>query len=528
MKIFIGGAWIYANGNMHIGHLASLLPGDVIARYHRLKGDEVCYVSGSDCYGTPITVKAKTTGQSPEDISDHYHQSFIEDFEFLGFSYDSYNKTTAKSHHEFVTAFHKKLYESPYVFEKTEEQLYCPDCDTFLADRMVIGKCPECSAQTKGDQCDACGVILQPEELIDYECSTCHGRPVLKATQHLYIALTSLKDTLESYLLNHPNWRQNAIAFTKRYLKEGLRDRAITRDIDWGIPVPKKGYEHKSIYIWAENVLGYLSACKNVHEFFGKDAQHYYIHGKDNIPFHTIILPALLLAHGDYHLPDSIISSEYVTLEGRKISTSDDYALWIKDLKHFNPDSLRYFFLSKGPEKKDADFSFETFLYANNSELLGVYGNFVNRTLAFIQKRFCGIVPEGQFCESNKTIIEKLYVEIGELIEKGNIRKALYRIIETTRWANKYFDEEQPWITAKTDEKKCQNTLYNCTQLIANLAVILEPFIPFSSQKVFNWLSIQPSWSIKRVSSDIQLPTIEILFERLDKSIIEKEQSKFL
>jgi len=537
MNILVGGAWIYANGSIHIGHLAALLPGDVIARYHRLKGDTVCFVSGTDCHGTPITLRAKQEGIKPNDISEKYHRLISESFDYLGFSYDYYGKTTSKEHKNFVKDFHETLYKSEYIVEREEPQAYCKNCDKYLPDRLVIGICPICGGEARGDQCDECSTIYQPEELLDIRCSDCGYEPVFKISKHLYIEISKLKDELENLLEdNQNNWRHNAVAFTKRYIDEGLRDRAITRDLDWGIDVPKAGYEDKKLYIWVENVLGYLSTaqawCENqglsFNHFWNGNSRHYYIHGKDNIPFHSIILPALLLAHGgNYHLPDRLVSSEYLTLEGKKISTSKNHALWVEDLiGRYNPDALRYFFICNNPERKDSDFSWEEFFYANNSELLGIYGNFINRTLAFINKSFGGVVPEGTFNTSIKEELEVLYLAVGKDIEAGRLKKGLRKVIDFARFANKYFDEEKPWITAKTNRANCENTLHNCVQIIVNLSVLLEPFIPYSSQKVIKWFDLERQWHIQEIAIGYEIPEIEILFERLDKSIVEFERSK--
>ena len=533
-NILIGGAWPYANGSLHIGHIAGLLPGDVLARYHRACNDKIYFVSGSDCHGTPVAIRAKSEGKSPKEISDHYHLEFVECFNRLGFSYDCYTKTSATAHKEFVQEFHKRLYESEYVYEKETPQAYCDCCKTFLADRFVTGICPKCGQPSRGDQCDLCGTVLDPESLKEPVCAVCKNPVSFRESKHLYIAITKLEKELRDLVENGKDWRKNAIAFTNRYIDEGLRDRALTRDLEWGIPVPKEGYENKSIYIWAENVLGYLSAAKVVtdkkgedfEELFGKNAKHYYVHGKDNIPFHTIILPALLLAHGKgYHLPDQIVSSEYQTLEGRKISTSQNYAIWVKDLlDKYDPDSLRYYFIANGPEKKDADFSWEEYVNNHNGELLGAYGNFVNRSLAFINKYFDQVVPEGELSAYWETTLKELYEVTGERIEKGLFKDALEGVFEVIRKANKFFDDEEPWKTRTSDEAACRNTLYQCVQIIANLAVLLAPFLPFSSEKVCKWLLVSTQWELKKVPEGYRLPEIQILFERLDKSVIEEER----
>ena len=535
-NILIGGAWPYANGSLHIGHIAGLLPGDVLARYHRAIGDNVYFVSGSDCHGTPVALRAKQEKRTPQEISDFYHEEFVECFDKLGFSYDVYTKTSSEEHKRFVKEFHKKLYESSYVYEKEVPQAYCESCDTFLADRFVLGKCPKCGEDSRGDQCDACGTVFEPENLIGPVCAVC-GRPIsFKNSKHLYIAITELEAELRALVDNHPKWRKNAIAFTNKYIDDGLRDRALTRDLEWGIKVPKDGYESKTIYIWAENVLGYLSASKTAAELrgtdflelWGREAKHYYVHGKDNIPFHTIILPSLLLGNGgNWHLPDQIVSSEYLTLEGRKISTSQNYAIWVKELLDlYEADSIRYFFLANGPEKKDADFSWREYVHSHNGELLGAYGNFVNRSLTFIVKYFDGIIPKGIDNSSINNHIDELFVSVGRQIENGSFKDAIAEIFDFVRNANKFFDTERPWITRTTDRKACENTLYQCVQIIANLAILLFPFLPFSSEKVCKWLGINNKWEKQSVPTGYLLPEVEILFQRIDKKVIETETEK--
>lgn len=535
-NILIAGAWPYANGSLHIGHVASLLPGDVLARYHRAKGDQVCYVSGSDCHGTPVAIRAKKEGRTPEEISDSYHKEFEKCFKWLGFSYDLYSKTSSEEHIQFVQEFHKKLYESPYVYEKEAFQAYCERCQSFLADRFVTGKCPVCGEKTRGDQCDACGEVLEPEQLEEPVCAVCGEKVTFRETKHLYIAISKLKKELQAFVDSHDNWRRNAVALSSHYIEEGLRDRALTRDLDWGIDVPRKGYEDKKIYIWAENVLGYLSLSRLVarergqdfRKLWGKEARHYYVHGKDNIPFHTIILPALLLAEGEgWHLPDDIVSGEYLTLEGKKISTSRNYAIWVKDLAgSYEADSLRYYLLANGAEKRDADFSWQGFITSHNNELLGAWGNFVNRTLAFITKYLDGRVPEGILEKESAKEIDRLYRAVGEKIEKGRFKEAVDDIFAFVRHANKYFDQHRPWITRNTDLPDCQNTLYNCVQLIVNLAVLLEPFLPFSSEKVRSWFLTDNSWKRKEVPAGFAVPETRILFRRIDKERIGEEEEK--
>ena len=523
--VLIDGAWPYANGSLHIVHIAGLLPGDVLARYHRAIGDTVSYVSGSDCHGTPVAIRARQEHRSPWEVSEFYHREFTDCFQKLGFSYDVYTKTASEEHRSFVQEFHRDLYQSGYVYEKESPQAYCPHCGTFPADRFVLGKCPHCGADARGDQCEVCGAVLEPESLTEPICAICKSAVCFRNSRHLYLAVSGLADSLQNLVNSHPQWRKNALSFTDRYLKEGLRDRALTRDLEWGIPVPKEGYENKTIYIWAENVLGYLSASKlaakkNGTDFdalWGPDARHYYVHGKDNIPFHTIILPALLLAHSkNWHLPDQIISSEYLTLEGRKISTSQNHAIWVSDLlKQYDADYIRYFFLANGPEKKDADFSLREFVRSHNGELLGAYGNFVNRSLVFIQKYLGGEVPKGAENPALRRQIDELYKTVGSRIEGGAFKDAIDLIFSFIRTANKFFDTEQPWTTRTSNPAACADTLYQCVQIIANLAVLLAPFLPFSSEKVCRWLKIDSCWEQKSIPAGCTLPEIDILFQRI-------------
>lgn len=537
MNIIIGGAWPYANGSLHIGHIAALLPGDILARYFRQRGDNVCYVSGSDCHGTPISIRANKENTTPERIAEKYHEEFSYCFKKLGFSYDNYSSTLKASHEEFVDEFIIKLYDNGVLYEKEILQAYCDKCNKFLPDRYVVGKCPVCGSDARGDQCDNCGTLLDPEKLLDAECSICGSKPGFRKAKHLFLNLKKFENAIKEYVESHNDWRENARNLSKRYINEGLQDRAITRDLDWGIDVPVKGYEDKKIYVWVEAVLGYLSACKeycqnagaDFYEFWNSSIQ-YYVHGKDNIPFHTIILPALLLGHGNLHLPDKIISSEYVTLEGRKISTSKNYAVWIDYLiSQYNPDSIRYFFTINGPQKRDTDFSWREFINSHNGELLGAYGNFINRTLAFVNKYYDSIIPEGKLEGEIKSKISILYDNAGIYIENGCFKEALSEIFEFIRYSNKYFDTEKPWETRSTDKEKCDNAIYNCAQIIANLCILLNPFIPFSSEKIKTWLGICDNiWSFHDVAAGTRISDVEILFNRIDKNVIGEETKKLI
>lgn len=535
-NIFIGGAWPYANGSLHLGRLASLLPGDVLARYFRLKGENVLYVSGSDCHGTPVAVQAIQEGVTPRDIADRYHQEFIDCFRQLGFSYDLYTRTDQKFHHQAVQEMFISLLENGYLYKKTVQQTYCETDQRFLPDRYVEGICPVCSSRARGDQCDVCSTLLDPSDLSDKTCKICGNPPVERPTEHYYLALSSLQNKLTEFVNQAEGWGDNAVQLTKRYLAEGLQDRAATRDLTWGVDVPIEGCEDKKIYVWVEAVSGYLTASKQWAAETGGDWRSfwleghekitsYYVHGKDNIPFHTLIWPALLMGVGGFHLPDRIVSCEYMTLEGKKFSTSRNWAVWVPDiLSRYQPDSIRYFLIANGPEKRDTDFSWREFIHSHNGELLGAFGNFVNRTLAFIDKSFGGHVPEGHLDEEWQRRIDNLYIESGIRIERGHLKEALDLIFGFIRRANKYFDEQKPWVQFKENREACGYTLYTCVQVIANLANLLHPFVPFSCDKIRGFLGIEASgWNLISVPVDRKIEKLELLFERIDTSRIEEE-----
>lgn len=535
MSILIGGAWAYANGSLHLGHISSLLPGDILARYYRLKGEQVLYVSGSDCNGTPISLRAKQEGVSPKEIADRYHHEFTDSFKKLGFSYDMYTRTDSAHHHKVVQEIFLKLLENGLIYKKEIEQTYCEQDQQFLPDRYVEGICPKCGANARGDQCDHCSNVLEPLDLLERRCKICGNHPTTRKTEHFYFALSSLQSELERYTEaaeQHGLWRENAISLTKRYLHEGLQDRAVSRDLPNGVSVPVKGYEDKKIYVWIEAVSGYYTASKLWAEEAGKDdaafwksdAKSYYVHGKDNIPFHSIIWPGILKGLDIDALPTHIVSNEYLTLEKKKLSTSRNWAVWVPDIiEKYDPDSIRYFLTINAPESRDADFSWKEFIYSHNSELLGAYGNLVNRTLKFIQKSFGGVLPEK---EINKEIVDRvdlLYVETGRNIENASFKRALEKVFELVRYANKYFDEQQPWKQVRENSESCKQTLADCVYIIVNLANILTPFLPFSSEKVKGMLQITAqSWEPVLVKPHI-LTHVEPLFERIDPDRIDKE-----
>jgi len=537
--VFIGGAWPYANGELHLGRLSSLLPGDVLARYYRAKGKQVLYVSGSDCHGTPIAVQAAKEGVEPQAIAERYHKQFVECFAKLGISYDWYTRTDQAVHHQVVQEVFLALLHKGILYRKSVQQAYCETDQRFLPDRYVEGTCPVCGSTARGDQCDVCGSLLDPVDLLNPTCKLCGNPPVVRETEHYYFELSKYQQELSSYTEHATGWRDNAVQMTQRYLDEGLQDRAVTRDLDWGVDVPVEGFEEKKIYVWIEAVCGYLSASKqwaietgNHWEPYWKegtvDVLAYYVHGKDNIPFHSVIWPAILQGVGDLHLPDRIISSEYMTLEGKKFSTSRNWAVWVPELlERYPADSIRYFLIANGPERRDTDFSWREFIYSHNGELLGAFGNFVNRTLAFIQKSFDAHVSDGRLAPEWQESIETLYQQSGTGIEEGRFKESLDLIFMHIRRANKYFDERKPWIQIKEDRDACSDTLYTCTQIIANLANLLQPFVPFACDKIRGFLSLPaPVWQWIETPVHQPIQNLELLFERIDVHQIEVETSR--
>jgi methionyl-tRNA synthetase len=535
MSIFIGGAWAYANGSLHLGHISSLLPGDILARYYRLKGEKVLYVSGSDCNGTPITVRAKQEGVSPKVIADTYHKEFEDCFSSLGFSYDTYTRTDSEHHHKIVQGIFLELLEKGLIYKKEIEQTYCDHCEQFLPDRYVEGICPVCKEPSRGDQCDNCSTILEPLDLLERKCKICGHQPTARYTEHFYFSLSTFQTVLENYTQEAEVknlWRENAISLTKRYLKEGLQDRAVSRDLPIGVSVPVDGYEDKKIYVWIEAVSGYYTASKlwaketnnDDSMFWNSSAESYYIHGKDNIPFHSIIWPGILAGLEKEPLPTHIVSNEYLTLEKKKLSTSKNWAVWVPDiLERYEPDSIRYFLTINAPESRDADFSWKEFIYSHNSELLGAYGNFVNRTLKFIQKSFDSVIPGKDISLKIQDKVNQLYNEVGHCIEAASFKQGLEKTFELVRFSNKYFDEQQPWKQIKDNPEYCKQTLSDCVYLIANLAHILTPFLPFSSRKVKEMINTTESeWKAFLVKSQ-HLSNVETLFERIDPIRIEEE-----
>ncbi len=530
--IFIGGAWPYANYFLHVGHLAALLPGDLLAKYYRGKGDNVIYVSGSDCHGTPITERAKKEGVEPNQIAEYYHTEFAKTFDRLGFEYDEYSTTMSEHHKEYVKEKFKKMIENGYIYEKEVEQDYCDECKTFLSDREIEGICPHCGGKSTGDQCDKCGASLDSTEVLDKHCKKCHSKTILKNNKHLYFKLTEFENGLQELInKNKLTWRKNALGEAQKYIDMGLVDRAATRQLDWGVEVPVEGYEDKRIYVWIEAVLGYLSVGEEVAKSRGIDfdkflsddnanLKTYYVHGKDNIPFHTTIYPALLLSlKENYRLPDYIVSSAYVNLNNEKMSKSKGNLITANELLDmFESDTLRFYFSFKGPETNDMNCSIDDIIQTHNKFLVGMLGNFVNRNLSFIKKKFDGNITEGTIDEKIKEATNKTYHLAGEYFEKGEIKNAVTSIMEYVNLANKYYDSREPWKQVKENISDFNDTTYTCLYMIANLSNLIEPVLPNASTKIKRMLNLNPyKWEEEMISGDYKLTDVEILYNRLEE-----------
>jgi tRNA synthetases class I (K) len=525
-NILIGGAWPYANNSLHLGHLAGLISGDILARYHRINGDNVLYVSGTDCHGTPITERAKKEGRTPKEIADQYHEEFSKTFQAMDFSYDLYSKTETEYHAKKVQEIFKKLYDNGYIYEKIEPQAYCEKCNKFLQDREIQIKCPECGEITKADQCDNCGHTPSVEELKDGVCLVCGSKAVEKDNKNLYFALSKFQDIIQANTDKCKQfWRVNARNETEKYLKQGLKDRAVTRDLDWGIEIPLPGYESKRMYVWIEAVLGYLTDTMklaeerefNWEDFWkeGHNNKIYMCHGKDNIVFHSIIFNGLLAGLEDnFHLVDIIVSTEYLNINDEKISKSKGNGITaLEMLEKYNTDSLRFHIINNGPEKKDTNFTIEEFERTHNNEILNKFGNLVNRTLRFKELTQ---IPNGKLDEQAKIEIENTYKEVSNLIENLEFRAATQKVMDLVEYANKFYDENKPWIQKKEDIESFNNTIYTCAVIIANLSNLFEPFMPKSCKKIREYLKIQnPQWSFTTIEDGIKLENIEPLFNRI-------------
>lgn len=531
----------YANGPVHIGHLAGVyVPADIYVRYLRLKGEEVLFIGGSDEHGVPITIKARKEGVTPQDIVDRYHGIIKKSFEELGISFDIYSRTSSKIHHETSSDFFRKLYEKGEFIEKTSEQYYDPEANQFLADRYIMGTCPHCkNPNAYGDQCEACGTSLSPLELIDPHSTISGAKPVLKETKHWYLPLDKHEEWLRQWILEgHKEWKTNVYGQCKSWLDMGLQPRAVSRDLDWGVPVPVEGAGGKVLYVWFDAPIGYISNTKELlpddWEKWWKDKDTRMIHfiGKDNIVFHCIVFPAMLKAEGSYNLPDNVPANEFLNLEGDKISTSRNWAVWLHEYLEELPgkqDVLRYVLTANAPETKDNDFTWSDFQTRNNSELVAIFGNFVNRALVLTQKFYGGVVPEiGDLTDIDReTIAEFQHVkcEMEKYLDVFRFRDALKEAMELARIGNKYLADMEPWKLVKTDAARTATIMHVALQIAANLAIAFEPFMPFTAKKLRGMLNMgEIRWadlgSTDLLKAGSSIGKVELLFEKIEDDVI--------
>ncbi len=547
-KIFIGVAWPYANGPLHLGHIAGCyLPADIFARYHRLKGNEVLMVSGSDQHGTPITLQAEQEGKAPGEIADKYHNQFLECWQKLGISFDLFTRTETANHAQVTHDIFRTLYDKGYIYRGTTPLPYCPACMRFLADRYVEGTCPHCAyTGARGDQCDHCGKPLNPTELVGARCRTCRTPPQIRDSEHLFLKLSFFRDKLLAWVKEQKHWRSNVQNFTYRYLEEGLKDRAITRDIEWGITVPLAGFENKRIYVWFEAVIGYLSASKEWaqrqgqpdkwREFWQEDVKSYYFIGKDNIPFHTMIWPAMIIAYGNLNLPYDVPANEFLTLEGDKLSTSRHWAIWVPDfLSRYSPEALRYYLAANMPETGDADFSWLEFYRRNNNELVATYGNLVHRVLTFTHRTFEGLVPDpGELDGPSQGLLQKARESLeaaDKLLYLCHFRETVRVAMSLAQEANRYLDDQSPWKAVKGNRQKAAMALFVAIHVISALKTILYPFLPSSSQLLHGYLGFSgkiedQGWQINVPAAGQPLQFPSPLFTKLDEAEAAKEKEK--
>lgn len=531
----------YANGPVHIGHLAGVyVPADIYARYLRSMKEDVLLIGGSDEHGVPITIKARKEGVSPQDIVDRYHNIIKQSFQEFGISFDIYSRTTSPIHNRTASDFFKDLYDKGKFVERTSKQYYDAEAETFLADRYITGTCPHCgNEKAYGDQCEACGTSLSATDLINPKSTLSGAVPQLKETKHWYLPLNEYEDFMRQWILEgHKEWKTNVYGQCKSWIEQGLQERAVTRDLDWGVKVPLPDAEGKVLYVWFDAPIGYISNTKELKpddwEKWWKDSNTKLVHfiGKDNIVFHCIIFPAMLKAAGDYILPENVPANEFLNLEGDKISTSRNWAVWLHEyLKDFpgKQDVLKYVLCANAPETKDNDFTWKDFQTRNNSELVAIFGNFVNRTMVLTHKYFGGKVPaKSELTDYDKQTIEEisLYPEkIGRSIEQYRFREALNELMNLARTGNKYLTENEPWKTIKTDEARTATVLNISLQICANLAVLASPFMPITAEKLAKMLNMQPvAWfeagnvDLLSESTDINAP--ELLFEQIDDKTI--------
>ncbi len=537
----------YANGPVHIGHLAGVyVPADIYARYQRLRGRDVLFVCGSDEHGVPITIKARQLGVTPQDVVDKYHLIIKDSFERFGISFDIYSRTSSKIHHKTASDFFKKLYDEGKFIEKTSEQYYDTEAQQFLADRYIVGTCPKCGNENAyGDQCEKCGSTLSPNELINPRSTISGSQPVLRKTSHWYLPLDQHEAWLRQWILeDHKEWKANVYGQCKSWLDGGLQARAVSRDLDWGVPVPVKGAEGKVLYVWFDAPIGYISNTIELRPDDWKkwwqqdDTKLVHFIGKDNIVFHCIVFPAMLKAHGDYILPDNVPANEFLNLEGDKISTSRNWAVWLHEYLDEFPgkeDVLRYVLCANAPETKDNDFTWKDFQARNNSELVAIFGNFVNRALVLTQKYFDGKVPAikgiNAYDEEVLDELPKLRLAIEENIEHYRFREALKEAMNIARLGNKYLADTEPWKLAKTDMDRVSTILNVALQICANCAIAFEPFLPFTAQKLRYMLGESTAEWEQLGKSHIlpeghALNEAQLLFDKIEDDAIQAQINK--
>lgn len=539
----------YANGPVHIGHLAGVyVPADIYVRYLRLKKEEVLFIGGSDEHGVPITIRAKKEGITPQDVVDRYHTLIRDSFKEFGISFDVYGRTSSEVHRQTASEFFRTLYDKGEFIEKTSMQYYDEEAQTFLADRYITGECPHCHAEgAYGDQCEKCGTSLSPTDLINPKSAISGSKPVMRETKHWYLPLDKHESWLRQWILeDHKEWRNNVYGQCKSWLDMGLQPRAVSRDLDWGIPVPVEGAEGKVLYVWFDAPIGYISNTKELlpdsWEKWWKDPESRLVHfiGKDNIVFHCIVFPAMLKAEGSYILPDNVPSNEFLNLEGDKISTSRNWAVWLHEyLRDFEgkQDVLRYVLTANAPETKDNDFTWKDFQARNNNELVAVYGNFVNRALQLTQKYYNGVVPAcGELTEYDQATLDEfkdVKVKVEELLDNFKFRDAQKEAMNLARIGNKYIADCEPWKVIKTDPERVKTIIYISLQLTANLAIAFEPFLPFSSEKLRHMLNMETfEWAqlgnTNLLQEGHQLNQPELLFEKIEDAAIEAQIQKLL
>ncbi len=547
-RILIGVAWPYASGPLHLGHVAgAYLPPDIFARYHRTKGNEVLMVSGTDEHGTPITIKAEQEKVTPSQLTQKYYEIISTNFKKLGISFDLFTRTSTKNHSQVSQEIFLTLLEKGYIYKAKVLQAFCPGCGRFLADRYVEGVCPYCAAPgARGDQCDLCGKILDTIELKNPQCRICGTKPEFRESEQFFLKLSAFQDKLLDWLKDKNYWRPNVLNFTRHYLEQGLKDRAITRDLEWGIPVPLKGYEGKCLYVWFEAVIGYLSAAKEWaqiqgdpekwHFFWQGDSKVYNFIGKDNIIFHTIIWPAMLMGVGDLNLPFDVPANEFLTLEGKKFSTSRNWAVWLPDyLSRYDPEPLRYLFSINMPETGDSDFSWADFVRRNNDELVATYGNLAHRVLTFTYRNFNGTIPEpGELDDKSQAMIERARETLNkmdDLIYRCHFKEAITAAMSLAQAANRYLDEKSPWKVIKQDRAAAATALYTTIAVISALRTAMYPFLPFSSERLNQYLGYtepveKSGWKLELPKPGQKLVPPEPLFKKLDEKVVEEENNR--